>query len=181
MSKSMQDQLLALGLASKKPSKQKRPTGKAAQRRRKAGPVGDKIPPGELTLEQAYALKKKDEQKRADQARREKQEEDRRRKKLNHEIRSIVKTNRLNHDDAEIARNFMFRGRIRKVHVTPDQLQALNSGELGIAYLSGGYHLLTKEHTEQVRGLSADHVPNLVESRPDEDEGEFPVPDDLTW
>lgn len=180
MSKSLQDQLLALGLARDKPSKQRRPAGKPAKPRPKAGPAGDKIPPGELTLEQAYALKKKDEQKRADLARRKKQEEDRRRKKLNCAIRTIVEANRLNRDDAEIARNFMFRGRIRKVHVTPEQLQALNSGELGIAYLSGGYHLLTKEHTEQVRRLSADHVPDL-ESGLDEDEGEFPVPDDLTW
>jgi uncharacterized protein YaiL (DUF2058 family) len=73
----------------------------------------------------------------------------------------------------------MFRGRIRKIHVTPDQLKALNGGELGIAYLSGGYHLLAKKDLEAVRKLSAEHVIEL-ESEVDDD-GDHPVPDDLIW
>ena len=134
----------------------------------------------ELSLEQAYALKRRDEQSRADKARKKKQEEDRQRRLLNNAIRDIVKANRLNRDDAEVARNFMFRGRIRKITVTPGQLKALNSREVGIVYLSGGYHLLSKEHTDAVRALSAEHVPDL-ETGTSLDDGEFPVPDDLNW
>ncbi len=74
----------------------------------------------------------------------------------------------------------MFRGRIRKIHVTPDQLKALNAGELGIAYLSGSYHLLASEHADAVRQLSEAHVPDLSAGSADDDE-EFPVPDDLIW
>lgn len=73
----------------------------------------------------------------------------------------------------------MFRGRIRKIHVTPEQLKALNAGELGIAYLSGGYHLLTNEHAEAVRQLSGEHVADL--STETEDDGDHPVPDGLDW
>ena len=39
-------------------------------------------------------------------------------------VRAIIEAHRLNRDGAEIARNFMFRGRIRKIYVTPEQ-QAL--------------------------------------------------------
>jgi uncharacterized protein YaiL (DUF2058 family) len=166
---SLQDQLKALGLAKGKP-KQARNMPRPRQQENT----------GELSLEKAFALRKQDEKHKAAKAKQKKQEEDRQRKKLNNAIREIVKTHRLNQLDAQIARNFMFRGRIRKIHVTPDQLKALNAGELGIAYLSGGYHLLPAEQAEAVRLLSAEHVVVLTDDTQDDD-GDFPIPDDVTW
>ena len=58
-------------------------------------------------------------------------------------------------------------------------MKALNAGDLGIAYLSGGYHLLAKEQLEAVRRLSTRHVADL--STETEDDGEHPVPVDLDW
>ncbi len=167
MSDSLQDQLKALGLARAKPKRKPKPK-----------PRGNKGKQ-EFSLAEAYSLKNKDEQNQADHARKKKLAEDRQRRQLNNEIRIIVKAHRLNRDDAEIGRNFMFRGRIRKVRVTPEQLKALNAGELGIAYLSGGYHLLANEHAEAVRALSEEHVADL--STEAGDDGDHPVPDDLTW
>ena len=165
MSDSLQDQLKALGLA--------RPRSKPKQQPR---PRKEKQ---EFSLGKAYALKQRDEQKQADHARKKKLAEDRQRRQLNNEIRKIVKAHRLNRDEAEIGRNFMFRGRIRKIRVTPEQLKALNASELGIAYLSGGYHLLAKEHAEAVRQLSGEHVADL--STEAGDDGDHPVPDDIIW
>jgi uncharacterized protein YaiL (DUF2058 family) len=164
MSNSLQDQLRALGLAKKPGCKRSGKGGKTE----------------ELSLEKAYALKRREEQKQADNARRKKQAEDRQRRLLNNQIREIVKAKRLNREDAEVARNFLFRGRIRKVNVTPEQLKSLNAGELGLVYLSGGYHLLEPEQLEKVKALSSDHVVDLSTEDP-EDDGEFPVPDDLEW
>ncbi len=133
-----------------------------------------------MSLDRAYALRKQEEKTQADTARKQKQAEDRQRRQLNKEIRAIVSKYRLNDSLAEIQRHFMYRGRIRKINLTPDQLKALNAGELGIAYLSGGYHLLAPEHVEVVRKLSAEHIPDLVSVKTIE-EKEHPVPDDLTW
>jgi len=163
MSDSLQDQLKALGLARNKPKPRPQP------KKRKQ----------EFSLGKAYALKQQDEQKQADHVRKKKLAEDRQRRQLNNEIRKIVKAHRLNQDDAEIGRNFMFRGRIRKIRVTPEQLKALNASELGIAYLSGGYHLLANEHAEAVRQLSEEHVADL--SAEAGDDGDHPVPDDIIW
>jgi uncharacterized protein YaiL (DUF2058 family) len=163
MSESLQNQLKALGLARNKP--------KNANRKQKSS---DKF-----SLEKAYALKKRDEQKLADHARKKKLAEERQRRLLNNEIRKIVQAHRLNRDDAEFGRNFVFRGRIRKIRVTPEQLKMLNAGELGIAYLSGGYHLLASEHVEAVLQLSREHVADL--STEAEDDGDHPVPDEMTW
>jgi uncharacterized protein YaiL (DUF2058 family) len=191
MSKSLQDQLLSLGLARKKPAR-KRPeksSGSSQARSKNADKQSHRNPPNpraagagtdtEMSLDQAYALRKREEQKQAEAARKQKQEEVRRRRRLNKEIGAIVNQHRLNDPKADVPRNFMYKGRIRKIYLTPEQPKALNEGKLGIAYLTGSYHLLAAEHVEAIRQLSAEHIPDLGgESSDDED---HPVPDDLVW
>jgi len=179
MADSLQDQLRALGLARSQAEKKK---GKRQQPRqaKKQDRRSQPKPTDELSLDQAYALREREEQREAERARRQKQEEDRRRRERNKAIREIVAASRQNSDDAEIPRNFMFNGRIRKVYVTPEQQSAINAGDLGIVYLAGSYHLLESGALEAVRRISGEHV---VELRPDSDDEdpEHPVPDDLTW
>lgn len=182
MADSLQDQLRALGLASeqeadRKSSKENRRGGKTGTQR--SSHATGQRPAGELPLDQAYALREREEQRLAQQARHRKLAEQRRRREINDSIRAIIDAHRLNRNDAEIARNFMFRGRIRKLYVTPDQQRALNADEIGIAYLSGGYHLLAREHFEAVRTISAEHVVEPPGSGGGEED--VPVPDDLIW
>lgn len=187
---SLQDQLRKLGLAKDQPERPRKPpreTNKpaGARARTKARPggkartAGRGALEGELSLDQAWALRERQEQREADAARQRKLAEDRRRREINERIRGIVERHRLNRDDAELPRNFLFRGRIRKLYVTPEQQAALTAGELGIVYLTGSYHLLAPEQLEAVRAIDADHVVALDSGGPDE--GEFPVPDDLEW
>ena len=182
MADSLQDQLRALGLANK-PQRERggrkdaRKGGKAARQRSGHEPVPRAD--GELSLDQAYALREREEQRQAQQARDRKRAEERRRREINDSIRAIIEAHRLNREDAEIARNFMFRGRIRKLYVTPEQQQALSEGRLGIVYLAGSYHVLASAHFDAVRAFSAEHVVELQGGG--EDEEDFPVPDDLTW
>ena len=177
---SLQDQLKALGLSRDKArapeAKQSRKQGVGAAG---ASSARRSDSSGEMSLEKAWALKASEEKQRADTARRDKQAEDRRRRLLNNEIRQIVQAHRLNRDDAEASRNFMFRGRIRKIRVTPEQLKALNGGELGIVYLSGTYHLMANEAVEAVRKLSGEHVVDFGDEGGND--GDHPVPDDLVW
>lgn len=180
MGDSLQDQLRALGLAKNKPAKRsdgrkRRPAQKPRPGGQQKKATGDE----ELSLGKAYALREKEEKRRVDQARRKKQEEDRRRREINNAIRAIVREERLNRDDAELPRNFMFRDRIRKLYVTPEQNRALASGEMGLVYLSGGYHVLPQAALEQVRSIEAGHVVDLGSSEDPDDE--IPVPDDITW
>jgi uncharacterized protein YaiL (DUF2058 family) len=177
MGKSLQDQLLALGLASEKskPAKPRRKSGKPRPTQRKPKEQAG----GEMPLDKAYALRKQEEGRQADKARRKKQEEDLKRRKINNDIRKIVEQYRLNDDKAEIPRNFMFRGRIRKIYVTAEQQRALNEGQMGISYLSGGYHILARENLEAVRSISPDHIPDLGGAGDEEED--HPVPADLSW
>lgn len=193
MSKSLKDQLLALGLAKEasakpKPAHRDQRSSRPGLKNKSGAPTRKKTPgvktaakpaASSLTLEEAYQLREQHTRQQADLARELKQQEDRRRRQLNKDISAIVKPNRLNDPAAELSRNFMYKGRIRKVNVTAAQLKSLNEGELGLIYLAGGYHLLTPEYVAQVRLLSEDHIPDLSGSS-DEDE-DHPVPDDLIW
>ena len=179
MGDSLQDQLRALGLGGKQPDRRKdrKKAGQAA--RQQPAQTAPGHPAAEPSLDQAWALREQEEQRRVQEARSRRLEEDRRRRETNERVRAIVDTHRLNRNDAELARNFLFRGRIRKVYVTPEQQRALNADELGIVYLAGGYHLLPPEHFQAVRAISAEHV--VENEGGGEDEDEFPVPDDLDW
>lgn len=179
MGDSLQDQLRALGLSRSKPAakQEKQP------RHGKPKPQGKRVipkPGQELSLDEAYALREREEQREAERARRQKREEDRRRRQVNKAIRDIVASQRQNRAEAEIPRHFMFNGRIRKVYVDADQQRALNEGDLGIVYLSGSYHLLEPAALEAVRRISGEHVVDLGLDAGDEDP-EHPVPDDLVW
>jgi uncharacterized protein YaiL (DUF2058 family) len=192
MADSLREQLLALGLAKASASGARRksnadPHRKIEQQRRqrtkrkedKSKSQSTSAAESELSLEQAYRQREEQAKKQVEHARELKRIEDRRRRKLNDNIRAIVKPHRLNDPAAEISRNFMYKGRIRKVNVTAGQLTALNEGALGLVYLAGGYHILQPEYVEQVRCLSAEHVPDLMSSVDEDDE--YPVPDDLHW
>jgi uncharacterized protein YaiL (DUF2058 family) len=179
MGDSLQDQLRALGLARSRQAAEQRKQEPSCKTKRQGQNKRSK-PAGELSLDQAYALREREEQRQAQRARRQKLEEDRRRRELNKAIREIVSAGRQNREDAEIARNFMFNGRIRKVYVTAEQQQALSMDELGIVYLAGSYHLLGPDSLEAVRRISAKHVVDLSLAAGDDDP-EHPVPDDLIW
>ncbi len=183
MSKSLQDQLLALGLAKKNSVKQaprqQQANGSSAQRRGGAKPAVAEPKPVQLkpdlkqdeniSLEQAYRIREAQEKSAKQKARERKMEEDRRRAALNRQIKQIIEAGRLNLADATEARYFMYKDRIRKLYVGPEQLVDLNNGNLGVVYLAGGYHILASEQIEEVRKISPAHVADLLAGSADDD------------
>ena len=179
MSDSLQDQLRALGLAKDEPDRHpKQPRRKTRKGKNAARPPATGSFP-EPSLDEAYALREREERRDAARQRQARLEEERRRREINGRIRAVVEDFGLGRDGAELPRNFLFKGRIRKIYVTLEQQQALTVGAMGIVYLAGGYHLLAAEPLEQVRRISPEHVVDLRDAGDDEDE--HPVPDDLVW
>jgi len=198
VSKSLQDQLMALGLAKsrtretpRKPqaskpvadqrSVAKKPPGNRNQAGKPSAPASRPDPKLDenISLEQAYRIREAEEKSAKQRARERKLEDDRKRAELNRKIRQVIDGGRLNLPDAAEARYFMYKGRIRKVHVSPGQLASLNNGELGVVYLAGGYHILPSEQVEEVRKLSPAHVPDLLAGSDDDpfDEADFAADD----
>ena len=109
-----------------------------------------------------------------------KRELERQRRQINQKIKLLIKEHAVRDDAADKKRNFLYKGRIRSVLATTEQINEINNGSLGVAYLSGNYHLLPTDKIEEIRQFAPDHIPNLAGSV-SEDEKENPVPDDLIW
>lgn len=172
MSNSLKDQLLALGLAPKKAAPQK-------PQPRKPRPDKSKNR-GEISLDQAYRIRGKDERQEKEKAIARKRAEERERREINQKIQAIIKQHAVRDANADTKRNFLYKGRIRSVLATLEQVKEINNGVLGVVYLSGNYHLLPIDKIEEIRQFAASHIPDLGGAEI-EGEEENPVPDDLIW
>ena len=140
----------------------------------------------DIDLAKAYAIRsqrEKDERIRAEQA---KQAEARQRREARARLAELVKGKSLNVANADIARHFPYGGKIKRIHVTAEQLKALNAGELGVLQMDGRYLLVTAELLAQAEQVFAPAVALKVDpDAPVVDEAysdpKYQVPDDLVW
>jgi len=140
----------------------------------------------EMDLAKAYAIRAQREKEERIEAERIKQEEARLRREAKAKVAELVKDKALNAKDAEIARHFPYGSKIKRIHVTPDQLQALNAGALGVLQLDGRYLLVTAALLDEAGAIFPPAVALRVD--PDAPVGDDPyadpayqVPDDLVW
>lgn len=175
MSDSLKDQLLALGLASNKqqPKTRKKPKIKKADIQEKEGAK-------EISLDQAYRIRNKEERQKKEQAIARKRESERKAREINQKLKAVVKAHAIRDEKADTKRNFLYKGRIRSVLASREQITQINSGSLGVVYLRGNYHLLPADRIDEIREFAADHIPDLGGSE-NEEEKDNPVPDDLIW
>lgn len=151
------------------------------------GPQGGRGRPREdIDLAKAYAIRaqrEKDERIAAEQA---KQEEARQRREARARADALVDGRALNDTAADIARHFEYGGKIKRVHVTADQLRALNAGEIGVVQQKGRYLLVAADVLAQVEAAFPPAVALRVDpAAPAGDDPyadpRFQVPDDLVW
>lgn len=208
MSDSLRDQLLGLGFEPAKPAPRKHPGergggktqvrgGKAARRADRptaprrgepGAPRRDKPAPGrsEIDLGKAYALRAQREKQERIEAERVRQEEARQRREARMRLAALLEGRALNDAAADITRHFEYGGKIKRIHVTADQLRALNAGELGVVQLDGRYLLVDAATLDEAGAVFAPAVALRVD--PDAPAADDPyadpryqVPDDLVW
>jgi len=205
MSDTLKDQLMGLGFKlAPKPEKPARPVhAKEAERthrsrqgqpaakpqqtrggeRREARPSRSQE---EMDLAKAYALRAATEKRERESAERAKQEVARQRREAKAQLDALLVGKALNDAAAEVARHFPYGGKIKRVYVTPDQLKALNAGELGVLQSNGRYVLVSAELLAEAKAIFADAValevdPNAPASGDEYADSNYQVPDDLVW
>lgn len=158
------------------------PGGKPAGRREGRPPRSQE----EIDLAKAYAIRAQKEKEERIAAEKAKQEEAARKRAAKAQVAELLKDKALNAAEAEHARHFEYGGKIRRVYVTPDQLKALNAGELAVVQLDGRYLLVTAALADEVAAL----LPSLVALKVDPDapagddpyaDPQYQIPDDLVW
>ncbi len=208
MSDSLRDQLLGLGFKppaaparERKPAPQRgshggapRPAA-AADRKGKGGKPGRSGRPAraggprrqeDIDLAKAYAIRAQKEKDERIEAERQRQEQARLRREARAKLEDFLKGRVLNDAGAEVARHFPYGGKIKRIYVNPDQLRALNAGELGVVQLNGRYLLVTASDLAEAASIFPDAVALKVD--PDAPAADDPyadpkyqVPDDLVW
>lgn len=173
MSDSLRDQLLKAGF---KPSP--KPASKTKPHVRKPEPRKPHAP-AEPDLAQAFAMRAKAERAEREAAEREAREKAAARKERKRRLQALLAGKALNRAEADQPRNFEFAGKIRRVYVTPEQLQQLNAGTLGVVMHGGHAVLVVRDVALRAQAFAPEVVALLVDpSAPAEDDG---VPDDLMW
>jgi hypothetical protein len=189
---SLRDQLVKAGLATsaqaKKAERSKR-AGETAKRHDKAkgkakGPDGKKDEPSSLTQQ----VKAKAAQQRAEKAARDKAKQA--------PVRQLIAQNDQRtkvSDDEAVPYNFVHGQKIKKIHVTKAQLEALSSGRLIVVNNNGIYHFVDEKVAEQIAARDPKRIivahsnenknenKDATPSADDEYYAKFAIPDDLDW
>lgn len=213
MSNSLRDQLLGLGFKdAPKPAARPKPdarkpqagpggkpahAGKPAHHGRQAQPGRPQPRPHnpqqqkkqsreDIDLAKAYAIRAQKEKDERIEAERLKQEEARLRREAKAKLEAFLKDKALNAADAEHVRHFEYGGKIKRVHVTAEQLKALNAGELGVVQMNGRYLLVDAATLAEAEAIFAQAVALKVDpDAPAQDDPYadpmYQVPDDLVW
>ncbi|GAB2616468.1 DUF2058 family protein [Novilysobacter erysipheiresistens] len=143
-------------------------------------------PREDIDLAKAYAIRSQREKDERIEAERVKQEEARLRREARARLAELLKDKGLNVAEADIARHFPYGGKIKRIHVTADQLKALNAGELGVVQVDGRYLLVTAEVLAQAEQVFAPAValkvdPDAPVADDPYSDPQYQVPDDLVW
>jgi uncharacterized protein YaiL (DUF2058 family) len=202
---SLRDQLVKAGLATsaqaKKAERSKR-AGETAKRHDKAkgkakGPDGKKDEPSSLTQQ----VKAKAAQQRAEKAARDKAIAQVRNAKSEAkakqaQVRQLIAQNDQRtkvSDDEAVPYNFVHVQKIKKIHVTKAQLEALSSGRLIVVNNNGIYHFVDEKVAEQIAARDPKRIivahsnenknenKDATPSADDEYYAKFAIPDDLDW
>jgi len=158
------------------------PRGNAARRQSPQKPRTRE----DIDLAKAYAIRAQREKDERIEAERLKQEEARKRREAKAKLAELLVGKGLNAADAEHVRHFEYGGKIKRIHVTAEQLKALNAGQLGVLQQDGRYTLVSAELLAQAEAI----FPAAVALKVDPDapaeadpyaDPQYQVPDDLVW
>jgi uncharacterized protein YaiL (DUF2058 family) len=170
-----------------KPEHRQRPaSGKPGARPGQGAGHGAKKSQEEIDLGKAYALRAQKEKDDRIEAERLKQEQAKVRREAKAKLSVLLKDKALNDKNAEIARHFEYGGKIKRIHVTPEQLVALNAGELGVAQMDGRYLLIPIALLLEAEAIFPPAValkvdPNAAPTDDPYSDPAYQVPDDLVW
>lgn len=204
MSNSLRDQLLGLGF--KNAPATPVPPPKRESHRAKTGPGGKPAQAGkpahagrpwppqphkqrsreDIDLAKAYAIRAQKEKDERIEAERLKQEEARARREAKAKLEAFLKDKALNSAEAEHVRHFEYGGKIKRIHVTAEQLKALNAGVLGVLQMNGRYLLVDATTLAEAEAIFAQAValkvdPDALAGDDPYSDPQYQVPDDLVW
>jgi len=167
MADSLRDQLIKAGFkpsARPAPKKPKHRDGKGRDKRGGKRAANDP----NISLEKAYAIRDREEQRADQERKRAKMREDARRKAQNDQLQALLGDCARNDPDADLPRHFRDGDRITRLYVTEAQRDAIAEGRLGIVKLRRRYLLVDADIASEAARIKPDAVVDLSDE-PDAD------------
>lgn len=177
MTKSLQDQLLALGMVTKKTVKKADHAKRIERKEPKKGPSVQE------SLAEAQA-KARDDKKAKDQALARERDEKRARAERLAQARDLVLAHTVSRgpDAGRVDYRFPYGKKIRPFPVASVIRDGLAVGRLGLIEIDGQIHLVPREILERARErVAGDVFTYIAPPQAETDDGYPPIPDDLDW
>ena len=176
MNKSLQDQLLALGVADKKKAKQ-------AKHQQRVEPKELKGPGVQESLQEAQQ-KARSEKKARDQTLAMERKAKRLRAEKLAQVRDIVKSNLIDrgNDAQRVDFRFPYGKKIRPFPVSSDVRDRLARGMIGLIELDGAIYIVPRDVLEKcIERLEGREIFSHLAELEVQDDDYPPIPDDLDW
>ncbi|MGM0563739.1 MAG: DUF2058 family protein [Pseudomonadota bacterium] len=203
MSGSLADQFLSAGLVSeedvakaeaekKRPKRQGRgkpPAGKGkkpARGGRGKAPATPSAPPEVANREAQRARRSGEHISRAEREKRAQQARSEERRLLNIRLAELLKDQPVEtpgtDPDGKVKFHYPYEGKIRGIHVTPEQRDRLANGEWSVTLIKAKTRLVPTALVESILAIDPERFIYTVDPEADDDAyADHPVPDDLMW
>ena len=191
MLRSLQEQLMSLGLATEEQLRDTRPKNKSGP---KPGPKKKKARSGKprraaRTQDSTAAAPRPHSPTRDTGKRRGQNEPSPEEKALRQQVhKMIADTHEPRGEEAQVPFHFVKGSRVKRIYVTEDQQRRLSANELAVAAMKGRHYVIPIETARKVRELIPPYFISMGEEQADidlsdvDDEySDFQVPDDLMW
>ncbi|MDX1433848.1 MAG: DUF2058 family protein [Gammaproteobacteria bacterium] len=99
------------------------------------------------------------------------------------QIARLLEEHALKSEQQDIPYHFIRGKRIKRIYVSAEQRAALVAGEIVVVALEGSHYLLATDAAQQLLEIAPNAFVASVSTEAElrGEEGEFPVPDDITW
>lgn len=182
MAKSLQDQLLNLGLVDENRVK------KARNDKHKQNTQKGKNKPGTVDEHKLQAQKAQAEKAERDRQLNQQRKEEAERQAVAAQIKQLIEAHRQPKNDGDVAYNFIDNSKVKRIFVSEATREQIAHGKLAIVRLNKQYEIVPSEIAEKIRIRNEKSVVfyNDPQQSASKDGGEDPyadykIPDDLIW
>lgn len=180
MAKSLQEQLLGVGLVDKKKVKKLKAESLQQKQKIKKG----KASPTDDAERQELLKRQRIEKVEKDRALNLEKQRLTELKAVQGQIRQMIEQNKVRKESGDIAYNFSDNKIVKKIYVSQGQHNDLSYGRLAIVKLDDKYELLPEPVAVKINERDSSYIlvcNNRVESIEDDPYADFQIPDDLMW
>lgn len=179
--KSLKDQLLKAGLTDKQSVKNARKPKKHAKK-----PKSER---GQASASAALAEQALREKAATDRELNRQRQIDVEKKAQLAQIKQLIESSKLNREDSEIAYNFTFANKIKKIYVSPVQQKQLSLKQISIVGLDDeNFELVPKVVANKIAQRDSSYIitsETAMDDPPESNENDpyadYQIPDDLIW